>query len=81
MSNGETVRLDAAAYTQYAGGELLDRERVFDAFFSNLHEIPGNLRRPAERPGETRPLPGQGPGCYEAARLLAGRPECSDRGL
>ncbi len=44
LSTGETVRLDAAAYTQYrAVPDRWDRERVFDAFFGNLNAYRGTF--------------------------------------
>jgi len=44
LSDGTTVTLDAAAYTQYrAAANRWDRERVFQAFFSNLHQYRGTF--------------------------------------
>jgi len=44
LSDGTTVTLDAAAYTQYrAAADRQDRERVFQAFFANLHQFRGTF--------------------------------------
>lgn len=44
LSSGEKVRLDAAAYTQYrAASNPWDREKVFEAFFSNLGQYKGTF--------------------------------------
>ncbi len=44
LSDGETVTLDAAAYTKYrAVQNRWDRENVFQAFFSNLNQYRGTL--------------------------------------
>ncbi|MBU0753517.1 MAG: oligoendopeptidase F [Planctomycetes bacterium] len=44
LSDGETVRLDAASYTYYRGVQnRWDRERVFDAFFSNINQFRGTF--------------------------------------
>lgn len=44
LSNGETVRLDASAYTNYRGSSnRWDREHVFSAFFGNLDQFRGTF--------------------------------------
>ncbi len=44
LSNGETVKLDAAAYTNYRGSSnRWDREHVFSAFFGNLDQFRGTF--------------------------------------
>lgn len=44
LSNGETVRLDAAAYTYYRSlPNRWDRERVFQTFFGNLNSFRGTF--------------------------------------
>ncbi len=44
LTDGETVRLDAAAYTYYrAVPDRWDREHVFQAFFGNLTEFRGTF--------------------------------------
>jgi oligoendopeptidase F len=44
LSNGEKIRLDAAAYTKYrAAADRSDREKVFDAFFTRYREYERTL--------------------------------------